>query len=217
MILKLNMLGGIELGLDFTSLDWNTIKGMIVGFGSQAKTEAINDDLKTKLDIMGMGQISFITDNDYNLKEIEIGDFSFEGIGLSGKVDAKIDTEDIKTVTKPQNAEQATDVTEFDTVLGAVDKLLTKRNLSGVALLNVAGNKTKANYEINFNQTNGVEFYCDTMIASQKLVVRYHDNKVYVSFDDLKYYFNLENFDLNQVFDNVNLILHFPAFNDRNV
>lgn len=206
-ILKLDIFDFIDFDISLSSLNWETIKGMVVGLGRSAKSVEFNDGYKTPLSIMDYGVIDFITDVDFNLKEISIAQIALDGVEISGGVTTTLNDKNIEKVYEPENAESMTDLTQFDKVIKSVDSFMKQTSLSGKIDVSVDSFSHSLNYSVDYSDTKNIKLYIDTEIFGQKAYIIFENNTLYVAYDSYKLSFDFNEFDFNGIVEKVKTIV----------
>ncbi len=199
---------GLEFELPELSMD-NFDNSLLVKLTSSIKEEKTEGQIKVSLNLFGYGDVVVLTDEEYNPKQIIIEELNFDGTKISCLIDTKLN-ENIGAIEKPQNADQMVDLTNLTHIASAVSELLDKGYISGNVDFVAYGQNFNAKYEINFADFKNPNLYAETMIAGQKLVLSYENKKVFVSYDGLKYYLEIDKFDFAEILEKVeNLSLTF--------
>ena len=192
---------GVNVELPEISMD-SFDTSLLVKLTSSIKEEKSKGQIKVSLDLFGYGDVVILTDEKYSPKQIIIEKLDFDGTEISCNIDVKLNSQN-KPISKPENAESMLDLSNLTSIATAVSDLLDKGYISGNVDLMVYGEKISAKYEVGFVDFKNPTFYAEITLAGQKLVVSYEDKKVFVSYDGLKYYLEIDKFDIGQMLEKV--------------
>lgn len=200
---------GVSVSLPALSLDgFDT--SILMQLTQNIVEEKIENGIKISIDLgifdfLEKAKVSLFTDENYVPYCIEIEEFAAQGIEVSGGVDTLLNTE-IATITAPENSDEMVDVTEITSTISSFDKLLEKGKVSGNIDLTGYDFDFSGKYAVSFKDKLSV--YFETQIASQPLVVRYINEKVFVHFGGYKYYISLADCDFNEVVTKIKELLN---------
>lgn len=179
---------GIELALpDLSGFEFSP--ALLTSLANNLEENDIDDITKEiKFNLMGYGKVCLVTDNEYNLKNIKLDEFNFNGTSLTGNVDATLkDTENV--IIEPENKEDMTDLTGLTKFLSVVDNLVVNGKASGTASLDLLGTNLSADYSVDFQDLNNIKFYISSVVANKDFEIVYSNHNAYLSYDDCKYSF----------------------------
>lgn len=179
---------GIDLSLpDLSGFEFSP--ALLTSLASNLEENDIDDITKEiKFNLMGYGNVCLVTDMDYNLKNIKLDEFNFNGTTLTGNVEADLkDTENV--INEPENKEEMTDLTGLTKFLSVVDNLVTKGKASGKASLDLLGTNLSADYSVDFEDLSNIKFYVSSVVANKDFEIVYTDHNAYLSYDNCKYSF----------------------------
>lgn len=156
--------------------------------GQLTETDLENDTKEIKFNIMGYGWAVLTTNKDYELQNIKLEDFSFNGTTLSADVKADLKPEP-QNIVAPENSKDMTDLSGLTQFLQVVDNLAEKGEVGGTIDLNVFGTSLIAKYSIDFKDFNNICIYLKTKLANNTFEIIFQNGNAYLSYGGFKYFF----------------------------
>lgn len=156
--------------------------------GQLTETDLENDTKEIKFNIMGYGWAVLTTSKDYELQNVILEDFSFNGTTISADVKANLKPEPLNIVA-PENSKDMTDLSGLTQFLQVVDNLAEKGEVGGTIDLNIFGTSLIAEYSVNFKDFNNISIYLKTKLANNIFEINFQNGNAYLSYGGFKYFF----------------------------
>ena len=186
---------GMNISLPEISLD-SFDTSLLMELSRSIQEEEYEDGKKVSLDLFGMGEVQILTDAEYAIKSIKIKEINVKGVKVKADIGTELNTT-ILPIKVPDNAEELVDISKFNSVFVAFDKLLNKDYISGQFNFEAYGEVVCVDYAVDFGDKSNIRAYLSTMILSKEFCAVYNENKLFVSYDECKYYFDVEAMELN--------------------
>lgn len=186
---------GMKISLPKISLD-SFDTSLLMELSRSIQEEEYEDGKKVSLDLFGMGEVQILTDAEYAIKSIKIEEINVEGVKVKADIGTELNTT-ILPIKVPDNTEELVDISKFNNIIVAFDKFLDKGYISGQFNFEAYGEDVCVDYAIDFGDKSNIRAYLNTTIFSKEFYAVYNENKLFVSYDECKYYFDVDTMDLN--------------------
>ncbi len=167
---------GVDLGTA-SDLMSNFDMSMLDGLEDSVSEEVTDDGIVMTLALTDNIQVVIDVDNDYNIKNITLGDTELGGFNIGAEVGFESINSGINVEKKPADY---VDVTALSNVMEACVNTFKNKKLD----MNIDVNNFTTN--IKFDRSQDIRFQLSTSFKNNDMIVNYIDDDVYVDFSILK-------------------------------
>ncbi len=206
-ILNLTILD--KLGVSITLPDMFNMtfsQDILMSLANKITETDVEDGKELTLDLFGYGDLVIKTNNDYLPQSIYSKNININGTQLLANIDTNLKAEK-QEINEPDNKNEVMDVTTLTQIVESVDNLTSKGEIGGELSLNVYDHNFNIDYSLDFSDPSNIQFYAKTKLGSDYIILNYKQNKVYVSYKNLKYYYNTADFNLDKIVNAIKFYL----------